>query len=234
MSLRSKITESLDYRGVLGTVRTCLRLPLQPVLGRQSFLNYQERRFDRRFGVDTAGIIARENLRISGPAAEQAIHYQAAQPLLFEEAITGLKIDYRDYIFVDYGCGKGKAVLMASSFPFRRIVGVELSTHLAAIASGNIRRYKARRQRCRALEIVCADATEFEPPDAPLVCFFYNPFREAVMSRVLDKLEQSWNANPRDLHIVYLYPELDGLFRRRNFLVNTRDKSWCQTYRSRS
>lgn len=39
-----------------------------------------------------------------------------------------------DYTFVDIGCGKGRAVLLASEVRFREIVGIELNTKLAVLA----------------------------------------------------------------------------------------------------
>jgi len=229
--IKTRIVESLAYRGVGGTIRAALRTALAPILDDPRVMNFMERRFDRRFGVDTAGIIPHEELKIDGPSAAHAIHYQAAPPVLLEQAVAGLRINYPDYTFVDFGCGKGKALLLASAFPFKKIVGVELSPGLAEVAAANLRKYRNGKQRCRALETVCMDAAEFPLPQTPLVCFFYNPFREEIMARVLKNIERSVKQNPRDLVIVYLYPELEHLFEKKAFLTNTRRRAWCSIYR---
>jgi len=228
------ISDTVRSRGVVGTVATALRLAIQPILGRQSVLSFGERRFDRRYGVDTAGIIPREDLKIDGPAAAHAVHYQPSPPVLLKEAVADLRIDYRRYTFVDFGCGKGKALLMASAFPFKKIIGVELAADLAAIAAANIKKYKSRRQRCRAIEAVCMDAAKLPLPDTPVVCFFYNPFKEEIMARVLENLRESLRRRPRDMIVVYLYPELERLFDQASFLVNTRRRPWCCIYRYES
>jgi SAM-dependent methyltransferase len=232
VEIRSRIRDSLRYRGVLGTFRACIRGSLGPILDDQRVINFRERRFDRRFGVDTAGIIPREDLKIDGPSAAHAIHYQAAPAALLEHTVAGLRINYPEYTFVDFGCGKGKALLLASDFAFKRIVGVELSAELAEIAAANLRRYRSRKQRCDALEAVCMDAAEFSIPETPLVCFFYNPFKDEIMARVLKNIEASLKRNPRDLIIVYLYPEAEHLFQKKSFLVNTRRRAWCSIYRN--
>lgn len=41
-------------------------------------------------------------------------------------------------VFLDYGSGKGRALIMAAQYPFRRILGVEFSPQLSLIASQNI------------------------------------------------------------------------------------------------
>jgi SAM-dependent methyltransferase len=230
--ITAKIIDSIQYRGAIATLRTCVRSLLNPLLDHQRLIDYRERRFDRKFGVDTAGIIPHEELKIDGPSAAHAVHYQAAQPILLEQAVAGLRINYADYTFVDFGCGKGKALLLASSFPFKKIVGVELAADLAAIAQANVQKYRSRTQRCRALDVVRVDAAEFPIPATPLVCFFYNPFKAEIMARVLANLEQSLKKTPRDLRVIYLWPELEHLFREKSFLKNTRRKQWCSIYRN--
>jgi len=227
-----RLRDLLRYRGLFGTLKTCLRIALQPVLNRPIIINYRERRFDCKYRVDTAGIISTENLKIDGPSAAHAVHYQATQPVLLEEALADLRLNYTEYTFVDFGCGKGKVLLLASSFPFKKIIGVELSPELTKIAAANLTKYRSRKQRCSHLEVVSMDATEFPIPATPLVCFFYNPFKEEVMTRVLDNIEISVTQNPRDVVIIYVFPELDDLVRKRTFLVNIKRRPWCSLYRS--
>ena len=59
--------------------------------------------------------------------------------------ITALTL--RDFTFLDLGSGKGRTLLMASDYPFRRIVGVELLHSLHQIAQENLRLYKSESQK---------------------------------------------------------------------------------------
>src|SRR5712691_7133679 len=52
--------------------------------------------------------------------------YQPTEPVLFEEMLASIKIDFRNFTFIDLGSGKGRVLLLASDYPFRQIVGVEL------------------------------------------------------------------------------------------------------------
>jgi len=51
----------------------------------------------------------------------------------------------RDFTFVDLGSGKGRVLLMASHYPFKRIIGVEFIPELHQVAQENIRKYTEQR-----------------------------------------------------------------------------------------
>jgi SAM-dependent methyltransferase len=157
--------------------------------------------------------------------------YQPTEPAAFHEMLDALQqtpssdqttlgatLNFRDYTFVDLGSGKGRTLLMASDYPFRRIVGVELLPSLHAIAQQNLRQYKSESQRCFLLESVCADATALPFPDDPLVFFLFNPFPESGMRQVVANLEQSLRAHPRPLYILYHNPLLEHVLSESAFL----------------
>ena len=139
--------------------------------------------------------------------------YQPTEPAVFHEMLEGLqqqtRIDYRDFLFVDLGSGKGRTLLMASDYPFRRILGVELLSSLHQIAQQNLRQYKSTSQKCFALESICGDATAFPFPHDPLVLYLFNPFPESGMRRVLANLQQSLRAQPRPVYVLYHNPLLE-------------------------
>ena len=49
-----------------------------------------------------------------------------------------LHLDFQDFNFVDIGSGKGRALLLASDYPFREIIGIELSPELDRVAQGEV------------------------------------------------------------------------------------------------
>jgi len=139
--------------------------------------------------------------------------YQPTEPALFREMLDGLAanshLDFRAFTFLDLGSGKGRTLLMASDYPFRRILGVELLPALDHIARENLRQYKNDAQQCFALESLCADATTFAFPDEQLVIYLFNPFPETGMRQVVGNLEQSLRASPRPLYVLYHNPLLE-------------------------
>jgi SAM-dependent methyltransferase len=155
--------------------------------------------------------------------------YQPTEPAAFHEMLGALyrivqqdqtvqqtppnsdhtTLDFRDFTFVDLGCGKGRTLLMASDYSFRRIIGVELLPALHQIALDNLRQYKNAAQKCFALETICADATAFPFPEGPLVLYLFNPFPESGMRRVVANLAEMLRADPRPVYVLYHNPLLE-------------------------
>jgi SAM-dependent methyltransferase len=164
------------------------------------------RAFDWQHGVSTCGAVQLEGLTLRGANTQHGFFYYPTHPKLVRDLLASLDIPYRDYTFIDFGSGKGRVLLAASEYPFGRIVGVEFAEELHIQAVDNIRRYRSRSQRCRVVESVHADATEYPIPDTPLVLYFFNPFARPVFTTVLASITASLEANPRDALLVYVNP----------------------------
>jgi len=132
--------------------------------------------------------------------------YQPTEPALFHEMVASLKIDYSQYTFLDLGSGKGRTLLMASEYPFRRILGVELLPELDRLAQQNIREFKNSTRKCDTVESICQDARTFEFPNAPLLIYLFNPFLESGLAQVVSNLEQSLQVHPRPVIVLYHNP----------------------------
>jgi len=139
--------------------------------------------------------------------------YQPTEAVLFHEMIGALsaqaRFDFREFIFIDVGSGKGRTLLMASDYPFRRIVGVELLASLNHAALDNLKKYRSDAQKCFAIESICGDATEFLFPLEPIVLFLFNPFPESGLRHVIASLERSLREHPRKICVLYHNPLLE-------------------------
>lgn len=183
------------------------------------YRDFRDRRLDRRFNIDTAGAleshelgVAEEKISVTGP-------YGASTPLAFHLIFSTMDIPYERYTFVDIGSGKGRALFLASEYPFRRIVGVELSRGLHDSACENIRNYRSPTRKCAHIDSVHCDATDFDFPDGPLIVYLFNPFPEVVLSRVIDRLRRANSKSLRHIVIVYFHPMHNDLFEREDFLT---------------
>src|SRR5205085_2791982 len=152
------------------------------------------------------GIIPLSALDVSGASGEYGNAYVGTDPALFREMVGRLPIRHDDFVFIDFGSGKGRCLLLATEWPFRRIVGVELSAELNHVARENIRRFQSRAPHGQPVESVCTDAASYRLPRKPLVCYFFNPFRADVMAAVADHFARSLAQHPRDLFVVYHHP----------------------------
>ena len=184
-----------------------------PVFGRIFYLfeyarSYIEERFeafDARFGTDTSAPVFERDQKTS-------VHfYVATTASIICEILSSLSLQPNKYVFVDMGSGKGRALLVASEFPFVKIVGIELSESLHRIAQENVDRYKPASQQCAAFDLRCMDALDYSYEDAPLVLFLFDPFGRDILQRIIANLESSLKARPRDAYVVYVYPQYEDL-----------------------
>jgi SAM-dependent methyltransferase len=139
--------------------------------------------------------------------------YQPTESILFYEMLEALRqqihSDFHDFVFLDLGSGKGRTLLMASDYPFRRIVGVELLPALHQAAQENLSKYRSESQKCFALETICADATEFPFSAESMVLYLFNPFPESGLRRMIANLEQSLIEHPRTVYVLYHNPLIE-------------------------
>jgi SAM-dependent methyltransferase len=135
--------------------------------------------------------------------------YQPTEPALFHEMMQALSTDFTGFTFIDLGSGKGRTLLMAADYPFRRIVGVELLPELHRVASENLQKYASKSQRCFALETRCEDASEFDFAAEPTVIYLFNPLPEMGLARVIGNLERSLHEHPRKVFVLYHNPLLE-------------------------
>jgi hypothetical protein len=161
----------------------------------------RERLLELRYGVSTAEHVYHEDL---GLDTENRVWHDPSDWIAIRKALARLRVGPED-VFADFGSGLGRALLVASTLPFRRVVGVELSADLNARARRNLVRSRIRR-RAGKIEVVTADALEWQIPPDLTVAYLYCPFTGEVFRRVMDKLLASVDEHPRPLRLVYNYP----------------------------
>ena len=157
-----------------------------------------EKYWEWHFGVDTCGQVPAQQL-----ACRDALQYCPVPFRAFFEMMRHIPPDLLQGTFVDYGAGRGRAlVLAASRYPFKRVLGVEISPELCRAALKNLNRIGARHA-----EVICADAATYDPPATTSVFFFFNPFLGATMEAVVQNLLRSVRNNPRRFAIAVCNPK---------------------------
>ena len=189
------------------------------------------RYFDWQHGVSTCGDANLANLTLVGNSADHGVFYHPAHPKLLFEIFNSLKIDFPSHTFVDLGSGKGRALLVASEYPFAEIIGVEFAAELHEIAARNIQSYRSKTQRCKRVRSVNLDAAEFEMPATPLVLYLFNPFRPAVLIPVLQRLQRSLDSQPREVTLIYTAPVHANLIEQETSLRCVEQATYHNMYR---
>jgi SAM-dependent methyltransferase len=206
-SYRAWLREWFTRRGVLRTSAELVKGVFEIARDRLPWhrrLRFGDIDFDWDYRVDTTWSNLSVGTRIREVLSGRG--YQPSDPLTFHEMMTQMAIDFRGFTFVDLGSGKGRALLMASDYPFRKIIGVELLPELHAIAKENVRKYSSPRQQCRNFELHCGDARRFHLPPEPLVVFIFDPFPQDILREVIAEVERSVRKAPRKVYLAYQNP----------------------------
>lgn len=162
--------------------------------------------FDRRFGTDTGGVqsLADEE-GIVGENAKHGLAHIATDPAQFSQIMQTLDLTFSDLTFVDLGCGKGRALVLAAQYPFKKIIGVDFVPSFAQAARDNISAAAAKGLR-GDIEVVVGDATQFILPSGPVLLYLYNPFDSQIVRKVALHIKASYENERRPLLIVYANP----------------------------
>jgi SAM-dependent methyltransferase len=161
--------------------------------------------FDRRHGTDTVGSVDTDQLGISDrQRREQAIRYLPSPPSVTAWMLDRATADPSTHTFVDLGCGKGRVLLLAAQRSFHRVLGIEISAELAAVARRNVVDYRPPPSLVSTIEVLEADVTSIDLPDTDLLLHLYHPFEPDVTAAVLQRLGRSLAGSPRRVTIAYL------------------------------
>lgn len=169
--------------------------------------------FDRFHGTDTSGVVSEKDLPTHEIARNYAVGYAGSQPSVLRSALAELpRLD--DYTFVDLGCGKGRPLLVASEFPFRDIIGVELSSPLVQVTQRNATIIANRFPARTPVRVAVGDASNYPLPPGNLVIFLYNPFHAELIANVVVGVEAALATESRSIYVIYYNPIASHCFDR--------------------
>jgi SAM-dependent methyltransferase len=165
--------------------------------------------FDWRAGVETSR-------RVTLPDHVGDRHgYEAADVWQLPKVLRPREVDSRD-VLVDVGAGKGRVLLYAlRRYSFRRVVGVEVSPRLAAVARANVRALPPRQQA--RVSVVEADVASWPVPDDATVFHLFNPFHGDTFRAFLMSVVASQRRRRRPIRLLYTHGHQDDDLRAAGF-----------------
>jgi len=208
VGLAGRFFRSLRERGVRETARRSRRRIA--ILSSKALDAY----FDLRHGTETRHFVMLDEQRdVTSPNHVHGVRYEPTRARPLRRLLRELPAP-RGGVFVDIGCGKGRALMVAAETGFRRLVGVDYSSELCRIARRNLERFARARGGGIAFEVNESDAADFAfAPDHDVI-YLFNPFDLPVVRSVLDRLEDSLRAHPRKAWLIYTSPvwheEIEG------------------------
>jgi SAM-dependent methyltransferase len=190
--------------------------------------------YDWEYRVNTTGAALSWRTRLLG-----LLHsvYQPIPPEQFREIMSALSAQlapdthFSQFTFIDIGAGKGRALLLASEFGFRRIMGIELLPELIEVARENVREFE-RRGVGSGIEVICEDATNFAFPREPTVVFLFNPLPQSSLRKFLENLERWLNQNSDPVYVVYANPIFEQTIESVRSLTRLGGTAQCLLFRS--
>ncbi len=174
--------------------------------------------FDLRHRVETVAPIELSALSIPDKKCSASSRYQGTDPRLVEEIFAKLPQAAKESTFVDYGCGKGRVLMLAALHGFQRVIGVEFAPELAEISRRNMSRLPPPR-RAAFFEVFQGDAADFSPPPGPLTVFFYNPFHGETLLKVALLLQRHARQKNSTIRLLYVNPSFLEVFEECGFKV---------------
>jgi hypothetical protein len=144
-----------------------------------------------------------------GLSPEKSVRYEATPVSFFHSAVSKLALDYPKTVFIDFGSGKGRTLLLACKYPFHSIIGIEISPALCEIATDNINKYLANHTTPSEISVVCNGIDEFGYDGlnipAHLLVYIFNPCTGLVLAPAVEKLSRLV-AQGVSVTIIYLNP----------------------------
>lgn len=175
------------------------------------FTIYYEIKGERKYGLNTSHLSTLTNLTLTGNNFSHAEMYQGASYFLLENIFARLRTIHQSDVFVDIGCGKGRALSVAVYHGFLRVTGVDFAEELCREAAGNCHKLITKFPNLQ-YRIIHQDAAEYTFEDNMDVIYFFNPFDETIMQQVVTNLLASLQKRPRALFVIYINPQHKNLF----------------------
>lgn len=193
---------SLYYRGFVNTFK---------------LLSY-EGKYEKQLGINTHSIVNLDKLTLAGEDSDQNHHYQGASYFILFSIFKKLPPETRNFPFIDYGCGKGRALFVAEQCGFLNLIGVDIAKELIDDANANKAVYLKKNKQSN-IDFLFEDATKYQIPHNTQVFYFFNPFGEDIMQQVINNIIESVKTNPRKIYCIYLNPKYKAVFEKNNFEV---------------
>ncbi len=202
-----RIKHSLKHNGFLGLYKNILSII-------EDFI------FDNRYGLDMDESFKVTDFDSLKSEETYPYRYQPTRIRHFRKFMKRFNFP-EGQVFVDIGSGKGKILLLASQYCFKKVIGVELSQVLCQVARENISIYQNKTGKSYNIEVVESDVMQYQVPDDASVFYLYNPFESRIMQVILQNIQSSLKNNPRKVWIVFNNFQYHQLFSENDLFQRT-------------
>ena len=218
----SGLVNSLRARGIRATLR---------IAACTLWCGFIEAIDERRFHSATAGDLPLSALDIQSKNAAHAGPYCTPSPFrIIRKTLESVRAlqggTVSNSTLIDFGCGRGRVLLMASEYGFKQAIGVEFSPQLCREAATITEAYlQARERRSTDILVVNADAADYPiPPQANV--FYCFAFDGHLLDLVARNIVESHKSVTRPIWLIYCKALHQEVLLRKGFR-SVRELSWC-------
>ena len=162
--------------------------------------------FEGKYSTKTRRWVFPDDLNVERETPERGTKYYPLDFLSLYRIFKFLPVDFKDSVFLDLGCGKGRPLLVALKHGFRKVIGVEYDKNLCDICLNNLKNYaKSKNYDCK-YEVIEMDVSLYEVDDDVNVVLLFNPFDDYILEKVMSNINKSIKRKNRILYIVYSNP----------------------------
>ena len=148
--------------------------------------------WDKRLQIVTAG-------RDDRIADEYRYPYEPT-PYSVLERLADSGLISENNVVLDYGCGKGRVGFFLSYETKAKTIGIEYDERIYRCAMEN------RKHAGAKAEFVLTSAESYEVPPEVDRCYFFNPFSEEILHKVMARIIRSYYEAPREIVLFFYYP----------------------------
>jgi SAM-dependent methyltransferase len=153
---------------------------------------------DLTLGIDTEGYIELDNK--PGYANYEPTPYSMLERLFTLYPFT------EDSCFADFGCGLGRAVFSAAYFGCPKVYGIEVNPEIYGRLLKNRESFAKATNNGSEIHISNCDARQAVVTPDMNTFFFFNPFYLKHFIPVLNRIEESFRQNRRNIRMFLYLP----------------------------
>lgn len=178
-----------------------------------------------KYRIDTTAAINVSRLKLKGNQLKHATEYMPVNYFTLETLLERIPDIAKKGIFLDIGCGKGRAMCVAAMHGYKRVEGIDFAKELLDAAEKNLAGIKKRNPVIN-YNLLWGDVNSLSIDERVSTIFLFNPFDEVLMKQVIRKINNSLAKRPRCLFVLYCTPMYEELFFEEGFDVAFRIKKF--------
>ena len=146
----------------------------------------EELKGEKKYWINTTSYSNLSRYKITGNQLAHATEYMPVNYFTLEQLLSHLPDNATKGVFLDIGCGKGRAMCVAASYGFKKVTGIDFAKQLIDAAEKNLAQIKNQHPDLD-YTLHWKDVVSFDIEQDVSTVFMFNPFDEILMRSVIRK-----------------------------------------------